>query len=670
MPLKGNFEWEEKKDHFVLRIPLKGVAPSKVDIFATQSTVKINFTPYLVDVVLHGDIDPVRHKATVKDGTLSVKLFKVTPGIWGKFHVEEDEQGDDQDAQATLERRAVGLAAQENLEKELGEKRKDRKSQDERFSTRKQMAIDEAERTRLEDLKHDEKSQAEDALYAAFAKQEEAAAAAEAAKAKKANVLAKGRAGPTPISSAVPPKPAPIAQASKKFDDIDSDIEDDEEEKLRAITKSVDIDLNGCPDDGAAEDADDLSDDEVKYVPPPRSATNASTNDGSGGVSGKVNIDFTPRIFPTPMRSSQTAREDDWIAKNRKHLKKHGVFGKNLKGNSKDISEEDPTWLKAKGDDFYRNGDCRSAINAYSASIDADETMVASYANRSACYLRLGMDKDCSDDCTDCIALLEKQREEVVVEDPDDAVAAAALLANNSMTLKLLLRRGIVQCRLGLLAEALQDYTTGCEILKKNTLINVPGITLEQVTQDVEQLGKIVYADEKKKEADILFGQRDLLQAVALYTEVLEVIPEHVGCISNRSACKIALGDLEGCVQDCNLAVHYLQSESHKLGDNSSAGVISAMSDSSLSMLYAVVPPPDSEKRKNWLMKTVVRRGAVVAQLGNLDDAIRDYGLALSLEPMNADLQTDLQNLVNTRTKRAQLGAGGLVASAEQTPVQ
>lgn len=33
MPLKGQFEWDEKKDHFVLRIPLKGVAPSKVDVF-------------------------------------------------------------------------------------------------------------------------------------------------------------------------------------------------------------------------------------------------------------------------------------------------------------------------------------------------------------------------------------------------------------------------------------------------------------------------------------------------------------------------------------------------------------------------------------------------------------------------------------------------------------
>ena len=321
-----------------------------------------------------------------------------------------------------------------------------------------------------------------------------------------------------------------------------------------------------------------------------------------------------------------------------------------------DVTEEDPAWLKAKGDDFYRSGDCRSAINAYSAAIDINEKMTASYSNRSACYLKLGMDHDCTEDCTVGIRLLEEERGEIEPVDGD------AMKSNNLMTVKLMLRRGISQCRLGNMASALQDYSAGLDILKQNTDIVLPGMSTQQVSEDVEQLEKIVYADEKKKEADILFGQRDLNSAVAVYTEVLEVIPEHIGCLANRSACKIALGDMEGCVQDCNAAINYLQSESHKLGDPN--GTISTMTDSSLSMLYAVVPAPGSEKRKNWLMKTVVRRGAVSAQLGNLDDAVRDYGLALSLDPTNAELQTDLQNLVNTRSKRAQQGIG-LPVSAE-----
>jgi hypothetical protein len=53
------------------------------------------------------------------------------------------------------------------------------------------------------------------------------------------------------------------------------------------------------------------------------------------------------------MRESKASEEEDWIAKNRRHLKQHGVIGKNISGGG-DFSEEDPVWLKAKGDDFFR----------------------------------------------------------------------------------------------------------------------------------------------------------------------------------------------------------------------------------------------------------------------------------------------------------------------------
>lgn len=512
------------------------------------------------------------------------------------------------------------------------------------------LVLQESERTRIEDLKLQEKHQAEEEMYAAFAKQEQERIATEkpAAKAmKSAEVHIPSGVGAPKKLTAPAAGPAPIAQVSKRFDDIDSDIEDDEDDsdKLNAIGREQVIDLN----EPAMADEDDV---DMKYVPPPRSVS----GNAESQVNGKVGISFTPRIFPTPMRSSKAAEEEDWIAKNRKHLKKHGVFSKNLAGG--DVTEEDPAWLKAKGDDFYRNGDCKSAINAYSAAIDVDEGMASCYSNRSACYLRLGMDTDCVEDCTAALQLLETQKAEAGTD-------SAAMIGNSTMAVKLLLRRGISRCRLGLLVDALQDYAGGRDELAHSPDIALPGITLEQVTEDVQQLEKIVYADEKKKEADVAFGQREITRAAYLYTEVLEVIPEHVGCLSNRSACKIALGDLEGCVQDCNLAVQYLQSEPQKLGGAGS--VITPMSDSSLSMLYAVIPPPDSEKRKNWLMKTVVRRGAVSAQLGDLDAAIRDYGLARSVDPTNADLQTDLQNLVNTRTKRAQHGVTTAPVITEQS---
>jgi tetratricopeptide (TPR) repeat protein len=304
-----------------------------------------------------------------------------------------------------------------------------------------------------------------------------------------------------------------------------------------------------------------------------------------------------------------------------------------------DITEQDPSWLKAKGDDFYRGGDVRSAINAYSSAIEADEDMIACYSNRSACYLRLGMDHDCKEDCTIAIQKLEKQRSDNV----------DLLLADVSMLVKLLLRRGVALCRLGQMAAALADYETSCSVLVggNGQPIQVPGVSVDTIRDDIERLKLIVAADRKKSEADSAFSNSDVSKAHALYSEAIAFLPEHVACLSNRSACKIALGDLSGCIEDCSKAIELLQE-----GSNISAN--EELSDSMLSMLHAIIPPAGSEKRKQWLLKSVVRRGAIYAQLNDLVSAARDYSLAVSLDPDNKDLQTDLQNIINARVKREQ----------------
>jgi tetratricopeptide (TPR) repeat protein len=307
-----------------------------------------------------------------------------------------------------------------------------------------------------------------------------------------------------------------------------------------------------------------------------------------------------------------------------------------------DITEQDPSWLKAKGDDFYRGGDVRSAINAYSSAIEADEDMIACYSNRSACYLRLGMDQDCKEDCTTAIQKLEKQRS----VNPDLPPAEV------SMLVKLMLRRGVAQCRLGQIAAALADYEACCSILagRGGQSIQVPGVSADTIRDDIERLKLIVAADKKKIEADAAFSNSDVSKAQALYSEAIACLPEHVACLSNRSACKIALGDLNGCIEDCTKAIELLQE-----GTKSSAN--EELSDSMLSMLHAIIPPAGSEKRKQWLLKSVVRRGAIYAQLNDLVSAARDYSLAVSLDPENKDLQADLQNIINARVKREQTSA-------------
>ena len=115
------------------------------------------------------------------------------------------------------------------------------------------------------------------------------------------------------------PKEASV-KALPRIEDIDEDEEDyyvDEEDNHKALSGS-----SGGSSVHPAAAVDEAPEAEMKYVPPPRSA--------AGAVGGKIDIKFTPRLFPTPMRASKAAEEEDWIVKNRKHLKKHGIFSKNM----------------------------------------------------------------------------------------------------------------------------------------------------------------------------------------------------------------------------------------------------------------------------------------------------------------------------------------------------
>jgi dyslexia susceptibility 1 candidate gene 1 protein len=295
-------------------------------IAATSSTLKVNFSPYLIDVVLSGQIDSLRHKARVKDGSLHLTLFKSQPGIWENLEISDDEV---QKAKIRTE----ATEKQKELEDQILERRRDRKVADERFSTRKQMALEEAERSRLDNRKEEEKKTAEEEVYASFAKMRTEAAEEEKAKSRTT-------AGSKPIPSSAPVAISAAAESKKtghglgatydlKENDIDSDIEDagfldviDEEgEPVEEIYSSNFVHENQFTSHLRGTQGHTDSDADIKYVPPPRMTAGTGTS---------VGINFTPRVFPTPMRESKQAEEQDWIAKNRKHLKKHGQLGKNI----------------------------------------------------------------------------------------------------------------------------------------------------------------------------------------------------------------------------------------------------------------------------------------------------------------------------------------------------
>ena len=356
-----------------------------------------------------------------------------------------------------------------------------------------------------------------------------------------------------------------------------------------------------------------------------------------------------------------------------------------------DVSEEDPLWLKAKGDDFLRAGDVRSALNAYSAALDADHTMTASLANRAVCYLKLGMFLECKADCSEAIKQISQ---EIVTTDniaksisqldsgtpeaavggnsdgaaPNPSSAASSSFLNVSssaisgsgklgaMFVKLLMRRGAACCKLGAFAEALSDYQQASVRFQQLSAMQLGGlsaveVTLESLQGDIARLKLLCSADSLKKEGDSLIAEQQPAAAKAKYDAALALVPVHVACLSNRAACCMAQGDLAGCVADCSKALGLLRdtARNSSLSAGSASSVALAVAEQQQrqhsSMLQTILPAPGSEKRKAWTIKTLLRRGVAYSQLGKLDQAVADYAAACALDPGNASLVSDLNKM-------------------------
>jgi dyslexia susceptibility 1 candidate gene 1 protein len=609
---------------------------------ATTSTLKVNYAPYLIDIILSKSIDALRHKARVKDGVLIVTLFKIIPEQWQEL--ELNEQNEDLKNQIKSE----AILKYNELETDLDLKRKEKRIADERFSTKKQMNLEENERNRLENKKEEEKRIAEEDLYATFANLENKEKSEEKTqKVQWAKSLERECPGIDEISD---------EDENEHEETLVRDVARGKNDDIQEIYSST-VEIHSASHQESS--GQDEEDEEIKYIPPPRH-TGADGNSSSS----RVGITFTPRIFPTPMRESKQAEEEDWIAKNRKYLSKHGQLGGNgvnrRSGGGGDISEEDPFWLKAKGDDFYRNRDYQSAINAYSSALELDDNYISCYLNRSLCYLQLSDPLNCLSDCRDGLQILGKQLVEIGGEGSIEGnrEVEEEIVKLKKLQQKLLFRKGICHCHLGEYSEALKDYQEGHASMislemsregreEKDDNKSQATLAIESIANDILKLQQLELCHELKKKADTSFGQKHLLEALSLYAQALELIPYHVGCLSNRAACKIALNDLEGCVKDCTMALEILNRTEN------SKNLLEDLGKDSLNMMTAIIPAAGSEKRKSWYLKTLVRRGATYFQLQHFDEAIADYGLACAMDPSNTSLKHDLTNLTNLRTAAA-----------------
>ncbi|XP_065911555.1 dynein axonemal assembly factor 4-like [Dysidea avara] len=157
--LVKDYTWSETDTEVLITVPLKGVKPSKADIFSSEDYVKINYTPYLFEVFLYAPVVEEESSIRVGNGVVEMRLCKKEKVIWGQLesNIKMDKE------EMRRKREDVVKAVQEKMEQEQME-RATKKREAEKLAIKQQMQLEEEAHSKIEKEKQDERDKAMEEL--------------------------------------------------------------------------------------------------------------------------------------------------------------------------------------------------------------------------------------------------------------------------------------------------------------------------------------------------------------------------------------------------------------------------------------------------------------------------------------------------------------------------
>ncbi|GAB1294426.1 Dynein axonemal assembly factor 4 [Apodemus speciosus] len=414
----------------------------------TYSVGKVSFPPFLFEVFLYAPIDDGRSKAKIGNDTILFTLYKKEPVLWDSLSMP----GVDKEMMQRIREKSI-LQAQEKA-KEATEAKAVAKREDQRYALGEMMKIEEEERKKIEDMKENERKKATRELEAWKEGQKKAdeqkrvQRKEKLPKAKQAEET--GALKPQGLPRKAPPARLPTRDGWRNWENIFS-------EKLK-------------------EDR----------VPVPRSA-------------GRIQISFTPRVFPTALRESQVAEEEEWL---HKQAEARRAMNTDLP-EFLDLKEEEknPDWLKEKGkvmcspgcpgtssvdqaglelrnppasasqvlglqNKLFATENYLAAVDAYNLAIRLNCKIPLLYLNRAACHLKLKNLHKAIEDSSKALELL-----------------TPPVADNANARIKAHVRRGTAFCQLELYVEGLQDYEAALKIDPANTVVQNDAEKIRNIIQ-------------------------------------------------------------------------------------------------------------------------------------------------------------------------------------------
>ncbi|XP_040082513.1 dynein assembly factor 4, axonemal isoform X3 [Oryx dammah] len=416
MPLQvSNYSWQQTSTAVFISVPLRGVSVRDADVFCTENYLKVNCPPFLFEVFLYAPIDDESSKAKIGNNTVVFTLHKKEAAMWETLSLS----GVDKEMMQRIREKSI-LQAQERA-KEAMEAKAVARREDQKYTLNVMMKIEEEERKKIEDMKENERIKATKELEAWKECQ------------RKAEELK-------------------IIQREEKLYHQEKQMEEERKKlKHKCLTG------NSASKNFATKgrNSGNIFFEKLKEdnIPAPRSV-------------GSIKISFTPRVFPTALRESQVAEEEEWLHKQAEARRAMNTDIPELC----DLKEEEknPEWLKDKGK-LFATENYLAAINAYNLAIRLNNKIPLLYLNRAACHLKLKNLHKAIEDSSKALEIL-----------------TPPVADNANARMKAHIRRGTAFCQLELYVEGLQDYEAALKIDPSNKIVQNDAEKIRNIIQGTE----------------------------------------------------------------------------------------------------------------------------------------------------------------------------------------
>ncbi|XP_027322608.1 dynein axonemal assembly factor 4 isoform X3 [Anas platyrhynchos] len=383
--LRGH-SWRQSGSAVFLSLPVPGVRVTAANIFCTERYLKVSVPPFLFEAILYAPIDDTNSTAKIGNGIVFFTLYKKEVGMWESLTLENASK----EKLQYLRENAV-LKAHEKAKEET-EAKKVTKQEHKKYALEATMKLEEAERKRIEELKEQERQKVTKEL--------------ELWKDQLKNVENQKK----------------VQKEGQLHEEVEQ-LKEKKKEKINktSIPSEETLKTRLKPTKGRGSCSMFSENLKEEQLPAPRS-------------SGTIKINFTSRVFPTALRESRVAEEEEWL---HKQAEARRIINADL-SELKDLKEEEknPDWLKDKGNKMFATGNYLAAVNAYNLAVRLNNKLPLLYLNRAACHLKLRNLHKAIEDSSKALELLTPPV-------PD----------NENARVKAYVRRGTAFCQLELYAE-------------------------------------------------------------------------------------------------------------------------------------------------------------------------------------------------------------------------